>query len=335
VERVEERECRPEVDLRPATMEGWVDECEVEAGIRWRLAGVPPDDLAAIAQTELLYVQSRALDRAGVGVREENLRFRPEPRGCDSQNTRAASEIDEAFRRLVSHEAGKRLEQQLTACVELLRAEYTRQGFEFELEALSVDGFDGGEKSRRVLAFRSGASVLLEANDARPRTIDDDDRGLVELRRKSLDRRDNAERVGAGEEKLAVGLQDTPCLLKIGKRGGPALLKMDEDLREALVCEITGRIDDVQAARLGGEKTIPPRLYDGPTLSDHRQIGLEFADAALTECSGIEGEGLGSSITSTCHGGNIVELPRRASQGPPHDSHAASDPLFVRPLRMV
>jgi len=168
-------------------MEGWIDECEREARVGRRLPRVPPDHLAAIAQAESLYVQSSTLDSAGVRVREEDFRFGPERGGGDSENTRAAAEVDDSFRRLVPHESRKCFEQELTSGIELLRAEYAGQGFDLEFETLSVDGFDGGEEGGGGLTLGSRTCVLLEANDARPCAIDDDDWGLVELCRESFD----------------------------------------------------------------------------------------------------------------------------------------------------
>jgi hypothetical protein len=187
-------------------MKGWVHEREIEAGVRRCFPRVPPDDLAAIAQTEIVYVQSSAFDRACVCVREQHSRFGPEFRRRDAEHACATAEVDDSLRRLVSHESREGFEQELTAGIELLRAENTGQGFELKLEALSADGFDRGEKSRGILRLGSRASVLLEANDAGTRAIGDDDRRLGELSREAFDGRNHTKRIGAGKEELALGL---------------------------------------------------------------------------------------------------------------------------------
>jgi hypothetical protein len=69
--------------------------------------------------------------------------------------------------------------------------------------------------------------------------------------------------------------------LEIREGGGPTLLKVDNDLREASVGENPGRIDDVEFVYLGGEKAITPGLYDGSALCEHGQVGLELTDASL------------------------------------------------------
>jgi hypothetical protein len=71
-------------------------------------------------------------------------------------------------------------------------------------------------------------------------------------------------------------------LLQIRKSGSPTFLEMDDDLGEASVGESTSRIDDVEFACLGSEKAIAPGLYDGSTLDDHGQVGLELTDGSLT-----------------------------------------------------
>jgi hypothetical protein len=64
---------------------------------------------------------------------------------------------------------------------------------------------------------------------------------------------------------------------------------MNDRLREAFVCEITGRFDDVEFVCLCDEKAITPGLHDRSALSDHGQIGLELTDAAFTQHARIEG----------------------------------------------
>lgn len=156
--------------------------------------------------------------------------------------------------------------------------------------------------------------ILLEASHACSRPIGDDDRSLIEFTGESLDRRSDAEGVRAGQQQLAVGSQDTPCLGQVKGGGRAALLKMDQDLAEALVCKTQGRIDRVEIGRSSGEKTIAPGLHDAAAMRDHSQVGLEFADGPLTQHARIKRQGLGSSIASVRHSGNnIVEWCKRAN----------------------
>jgi hypothetical protein len=200
VKRFEKRQGRAEVDLGAAAMEGRIHEGQVEAGTRCWFSRVPPDDLTAITQVEPVDVHSSAFDRAGVRVRQQDLRFRPQRCGCDSEYACATTEVDHSFGWLVSHISREGFEQELTPGIELFCAEHARQGFEQKLEAFSVNGFDRGQESRRVFRLRSRAGILLETNDARPRSVGDDDRCLAELRREPFDRGNDAERIRPGKE---------------------------------------------------------------------------------------------------------------------------------------
>jgi hypothetical protein len=125
-------------------MEGRIHEGEVESGIRRGFPRIPPDDFTALTQAEPLDIQSSAFDRPRVRVRKQDSRLGPERRGCDSKYARTAAEVDDSFGRFVPHESREGFEQELAAGVEFLCAEHAGQGFELELEAFSVNGFDRG-----------------------------------------------------------------------------------------------------------------------------------------------------------------------------------------------
>jgi hypothetical protein len=55
----------------------------------------------------------------------------------------------------------------------------------------------------------------------------------------------------------------------------------------------------------GGAESVAPGLNDRTPLRFDAEIGLELADGSLTEHSGIEDEGLGSSVASIRHSSNI------------------------------
>jgi hypothetical protein len=164
-------------------MEGRIDEREIKTSVQRFFSCVPPGDLAAFVEAESLDIRSSTFDRSCVCVHEQYASLRPERRGSDAKNPRAATEIDDPFRRLVAHEARECVEQELATRIELLRTEDARAGCELELEALATNGLDRGEKCRGVFGLGSLAGIFLETRDAGAGSIGDDDGRLIELLR--------------------------------------------------------------------------------------------------------------------------------------------------------
>jgi hypothetical protein len=306
-ERIEEGECRAEIDLHPTLVKGWIDEGEIESGVDGLLSGIPPDDSASGGEAEPINVALCTLDRAAVSVDEQDFGLWPECGRGDAENPGSAAEVDDSLGRFVSGKSRECLDQGLAARVELLRAEDAWSCFDLEFEGRLVDGFDPDRESRGRFDRGSRALVLFESHDACPRSIADNDRRLFELGREAFDRGNDAQRIRTGQQELASGFENSPGLLEVREGCRSALLQVDEGLSEALVREFARVGDDVKIAGNSCQIAISPGLNDGSADGRDREVGLEFTNDTLAQYAWVEGKGLGLSVSFVAHGRNIVE----------------------------